>query len=115
MSRLSPAIPSLVVVVGVVAGGIIGLGVQSHRPVYHDAFAAAGVGTFLYAVILNLGALAGVYSMPGGEPGMGASAAGPLFEPLVFFPLFVVETLVVAVVVKRLRIRVVGDDTIEFP
>lgn len=114
MSRLSAAIPPLVAVAGVVAGVIIGLGVKSHRRVYHDAFAAAAAGTFLYAVILILGALAGAYSIPGGEPGKGLSPVGPFFEPLLFFPLFVVETLVVAVVAKRLRTWVVGDDTIEF-
>jgi hypothetical protein len=103
-----------VTVVGVLAGTIVGLGVHSHRPVYHEAFAAAAAGTFLYAVVLALGVLAGAYWLPGGEPGKGLSPIGPLLEPLLFFPLFVVETLVVAVVVKRLRIWVVGDDTIEF-
>jgi hypothetical protein len=113
VSRLSATVPSLVAVVGAVAGAIVGLGVQSHEPVYHDAFAAAGAGTVPYAVVLILGALAGVYSMPGGEPGMGASAAGPFFEPMLFLPLFVVETLAVAVVVRRLRVWMVGEDTIE--
>jgi len=114
VSRLTAAVPPLTAVVGVVAGAVVGLGVRSHRPVYHDAFAASAAGTLLYVVILVLGAVAGVYSMPAGEPGLGPSAAVAFFEPLVFFPVFVVETLVVAILVKRLRIRVVGDDTIEF-
>jgi len=114
VSRLTAAVPSLAAVVGVVAGAVVGLGVRSHRPVYHDAFAASAAGTLLYVVILGVGTVAGVYSMPAGEPGVGPSAAAAFSEPLVFFPVFVVETLVVATLVKRLRIWIVGDDTVAF-
>lgn len=109
MSRVSAAVPSLVAVVGVLAGVIIGLGVDTHRPVYHDAFAAAASGAVLYAGILALEGL-----MDDG-PAVGFDAIRPLVEPLVFFPVFVLQALVVAVVVKRIRIWAVGDDTIEVP
>ena len=99
----------LVAVVGVLAGVIIGLGVDAHRPVYHDAFAAAAAGAVLYAGILALEGLTAE------GPAVGFDAIRPLVEPLVFFPVFVLQALVVAVVVKRIRIWAVGDDTIEVP
>jgi len=114
VSRLSSAVPALVAVAGVLGGVVVGLGIDRYSPAYDDAIAAAAAGTVLYAGVLAVGALAGAYWVPARESARAQFTVFLVFEPLVFFPVFAVEAVAVAVAVKRLRVGLVGDDAVEF-
>jgi len=114
VSRLSGALPALVTVAGVLGGVIVGLGIDRYSPAYDDAIAAAATGTVLYAGVLAAGALAGAYWVPTRESARAQFTVFLVFEPLVFFPVFAVEAVAVAAAVKWLRVRLTGDDAVEF-
>lgn len=99
--------------VGLLPGVIIGLTSPRYRTVYQDAVGTALAGTAVYLFILIGGAQFGLYEFGGPSTDGGFQVVATIIEPVIFTPLFVVESLVAAGLVKTIRVAMRDEGGVE--